>query len=116
MGDYVQRRIFLLRHLEAPGSGEAGNGIKDRPESDFVPAPGKLYFRNIRSSFSFQGYTSGTAWEDPASCLCPQCSFMGERIKAVFAMVAAHTAHAHAAKAHLGSGKMDDGIVDAAAA
>ena len=41
---------------------------------------------------------------------------VGEGIKAFAAVIAAHAALADAAKPHMGSGKVDDGIVDAAAA
>lgn len=41
---------------------------------------------------------------------------MGKGVKAVFAVVGAHAVLAEAAEAHLACGKVDDGIVDAAAA
>ena len=41
---------------------------------------------------------------------------MAEQIKAFLSMIRTHTAVANAAKAHLGSCQMNDGIVDAAAA
>lgn len=41
---------------------------------------------------------------------------VGEGVKAVPAVVGSHAAFAEASKAHLAGGKMDDGVVDAAAA
>lgn len=40
---------------------------------------------------------------------------MAEQIKAFLSMIRTHTAVANAAKAHLGSCQMNDGIIDAAA-
>ena len=41
---------------------------------------------------------------------------MGKSIKTGFSVISAHTAFSHATEAHFGSGKVDDGVVDAAAA
>ena len=41
---------------------------------------------------------------------------MGEGVKALLAMIAAHAAVAYAAKAHAAGGEVNDGIIDAAAA
>ena len=39
-----------------------------------------------------------------------------ERVEALFAVIAAHAAAAYAAEGHMRGGKMDDRVVDAAAA
>ena len=39
-----------------------------------------------------------------------------ERVEALFAVIAAHAAAAYAAEGHVRGGKMDDRVVDAAAA
>ena len=41
--------------------------------------------------------------------------FMTEGIKALFPMIGAHTAVAHAAESHFGSSQMDNGIINASA-
>ena len=41
---------------------------------------------------------------------------MGKGVKAFLAVIAAHSAGTHAAKAHMGGSQMDNRIIDAAAA
>ena len=72
-------------------------------------------FEDHAGDFFFSGLVREVAQLDIKLALLEDAAVMGEGVKALFAVVAAHAGLANTAEGHVRACKVNDGIVDAAA-